>query len=212
MSLLVVASLIFLRHGQAQNNVERRLMGRLPNVPLTQTGRQQAQYAAGYLADMNVSRIYASPIERTLQTADIVDRRCSLEVIPDKRLIEIDMAGYTGMGYSDLLKQHGNIFLKFYEGGPSFAATGVETFKSVRSRVTDMVGHVLKQHPGENVVLVTHMDPIKAMISTVLDLSYRNLYEIIIANGSINVFQVYEERITLGGINIMAPSRFGQMW
>lgn len=207
-----MASIIFLRHGQAQNNVERRLTGRMPNVPLTDTGVAQAEYAARNLSEMNVSRIYSSPIQRAQQTARIVARHNTLEVVTDERLTEIDMGSFTGMKYDDLLATQGDVLMRFYGNETAPAAPRVETFTSVRARVLSMVEDVLARHPGENVVLVTHMDPIKAMLSTILTLSTQNLHELVIANGTLNVFLESDGHFSLGGLNIMEPSRLIKSW
>lgn len=208
-----MTSITFLRHGQARNNVERTLTGRRPGVPLTEHGTEQARYAARLLASMDIAAIYSSPIQRAMQTARIVAEHNSLDVVPDDRLIEIDMGEFTGMKYDDLLARHGNVFLRFYQDDAEFAGLGVETFSSVRARVREMVGYVLERHRGQNTVLVTHMDPIKAMLSTVLDISPGSLHRIIIANGSLNVFPADEEgRVSLGTVNAMDPSRLTRLW
>lgn len=207
-----LAALIFLRHGQAQNNVERRLVGRLPNVPLTETGVGQVEYAASCLKEMGATCVYASPIQRTLQTARIVAERNSLEVREDARLTEINMGRLTGMKYDDLMDRYGNIFLHFYEGSEEFRKMGVETFASVKSRVAGMVDFVLREHPGENVVLVTHMDPIKAMLSAIIPMTPQSLYRLIIANASLNIFLESEGSFSLGSINVMEPSRLVKLW
>lgn len=207
-----MASLIFLRHGQAQNNVERRLVGRLPNIPLTDEGRSQVTYAARCVADMKVSRIYSSPIKRAMDTAQIVAEYNSLEIVPDDRLTEIDMGGLTGMTYDALIQKYGNIFLRFYQGSADFTNMGVETFASVRKRVLNMVSFMQQEHADENVVLVTHMDPIKAMLSTTLNMTSENLYRLIIANASLNVFLSSDGIISVGSINVMEPSRLVKLW
>jgi len=56
--------IIFLRHGQAENNTKRILAGRTEGVPLTKTGVEQAERIARYLKHMDISAIYSSPIER----------------------------------------------------------------------------------------------------------------------------------------------------
>ena len=208
-----MTSITFLRHGQARNNVERRLTGRGPGVPLTEYGAKQARYAARLLADMDIAAIYSSPVQRAMQTARIVAEHNSLDVVPDDRLIEIDMGEFTGMKYDDLMAKYGNVFLRFYQDDSEFAGLGVETFSSVRARVREMVGYVLERHRGENTVLVTHMDPIKAMLSTVLDIAPDSLHRIIIANGSLNVFPADEEgHVSLGTVNAMEPSRLTRLW
>lgn len=207
-----MGSIIFLRHGQAKNNTERVLAGRTPGVPLTDRGLEQAGKAANFLAEMNVSAIYSSPIERARDTAEVVARHNSLEVAVDDRLIELDMGKFTGMPYDEIFSSHGNVFMKFYNGELEIAHNGVETFSEVKRRVLSMVGHVTEHHPDENVVLVTHMDPIKAMLSTVVELSPKNLFDLIIANASLNIFRESQGKFTVSGLNVMHPSRFDRDW
>ena len=207
-----MGSIIFLRHGQALNNTERILAGRTPGVPLTEKGIDQAEKAAKFLEDMNISAIYSSPIERAKDTANIVGKHNSIDVKIDDRLIELDMGKFTGVPYDQIFSSHGNVFMKFYKGELEIAHNGVETFADVKKRVLGMVDHVIENHPDENVVLVTHMDPIKAMLSTVVSLSPENLFELIIANASLNIFREYNRKFSISGINVMHPSRFHQDW
>jgi len=202
--------IIFLRHGQAKNNTERILAGRTEGVPLTDTGIKQAEHTAELLEHMNISTIYSSPIERAKHTAEIVGKHNSLDVTIDDRLIELDMGKFTGMPYDAIFNDHGNVFMKFYNGELEIAHNGVETFSEVKKRVLGIVDHVIEKHPDENVLLVTHMDPIKAMLSTIVDLSPTNLFELIIANASLNIFREKERKFSLSGLNIMHPSRFDQ--
>ena len=207
-----MTSIIFLRHGQAKNNTERLLAGRTEGVPLTDTGIKQAESIATFIKEMKVDHIYTSPIQRAKHTAEIVGNHNSIDPIVDERLIELDMGKFTGMKYDDIFSSHGNVFLKFYQGDVEIAHQGVETFAQVKSRVQSIVDHVISQHSGKNVVLVTHMDPIKAMISSVLGLSPERMFELIVANASINVFKEYDGKLSLKAINVMNPSRFDQDW
>jgi probable phosphoglycerate mutase len=161
---------------------------------------------------MNISAIYSSPIERAKHTAEIVAKHNSLDVTIDDRLIELDMGKFTGVPYDDIFTNHGNVFMKFYNGELEIAHNGVETFSEVKKRVLSIVDHVVEKHPEQNVVLVTHMDPIKAMLSTIVDLSPTNLFELIIANASLNIFREYNRKFSISGINVMDPSRFNHDW
>lgn len=207
-----MGSVIFLRHGQAKNNIERILTGRTPGVPLTEKGIDQAEKAAKFLEQMNISAIYSSPIERARHTAEIVGKHNSLDVIIDDRLIELDMGKFTGVPYDEIFSSHGNVFMKFYNGELEIAHNGVETFSEVKKRVLGIVDHVVENHPDQNVVLVTHMDPIKAMLSTIVDLTPENLFELIIANASLNIFREHKRKFSISGLNVMDPSRFNHDW
>lgn len=200
--------IIFLRHGQAKNNTERILAGRTPGIPLTEVGIKQAKSIARYLKPLKIDIIYTSPIERALTTAEVIAKNNSIEYKIDNRLIEIDMGKFTGMPYNEIFATHGNVFLKFYEGETEIAHNGVETFTEVKKRVLDMVDYVIKQHTNENVLLVTHMDPIKAVLSTILDLKPQSLFELIIANGSLTVINEDQGKLSISAINVMDAKRF----
>ena len=204
--------IIFLRHAQAENNTKRILAGRTEGVPLTKTGIEQAERIAKYLAPIDISAIYSSPIERAKHTAEIVAKNCSLDVVLDERLTEINMGKFTRMNYDDMFAKYGNIFLKFYENDPVISEHEVETFPNVQKRVLDLVDHVLKKHNNENVILVTHMDPIKSMLAKVMNLVPKTLFELIIANASLTIIKEQDKVFSLSAINAMNVDRYSQTW
>jgi len=204
--------IIFLRHAQAENNTKRILAGRTEGVPLTKTGIEQAERIAKYLAPIDISAIYSSPIERAKHTAEITAKNCSLDVVLDERLTEIDMGKFTHMNYDDMFAKYGNIFLKFYENDPVIAKHEVETFPDVQKRVLDMVDYVVKKHNNENVILVTHMDPIKSMLAKVMNLVPETLFELIIANASLTIVKEQDKIFSLTAKNAMNVDRYYQTW
>ena len=204
--------IIFLRHAQAENNVKRILAGRTEGVSLTKAGIEQAKQIAKYLKPLDISAIYSSPIERASHTAEIVAKNNSLDYELDDRITEIDMGKFTRMNYDDMFAKYGNIFLKFYENDPVIAEHEVETYLHVQRRVLDMVDHIVKKHKNENVILVTHMDPIKSMLSTVMDLKSKALFELIIANASLTIIKEHENKFSLSAINAMDVDRYYQTW
>ncbi len=200
--------IIFLRHAQAENNAKRILAGRTEGVPLTKAGIEQAESIAKYLKPLDISAIYSSPIERASHTAEIVAKNNSLDYELDDRITEIDMGKFTRMNYDDMFAKYGNVFLKFYENDPIIAECEVETFPEVQKRVLDMVGYIVKKHKNQNVVLVTHMDPIKSMLSAIMDLKPKTLFELIIANASLTIAKEQDEKFYLSAINAMSAERY----
>jgi len=207
--------IIFLRHAQAENNTKRILAGRTDGVSLTKVGIEQAQRIAKYLKPLDISAIYSSPIERANHTAKIVANAFDEDTIGvelDERLTEIDMGKFTRMNYDDMFAKYGNIFLKFYENDPVIAEHKVETFPGVQKRVLGMVDYVLEKHKNENVILVTHMDPIKSMLAKVMDLKPITLFELIIANASLTIITEQDKKFSLSAINAMDIDRYYQTW
>ena len=204
--------IIFLRHGQAENNTKRILAGRTEGVPLTKIGIEQAEQIGKYLKPIDISAIYSSPIERADNTAKIVAESNSIDYKLDERLTELDMGKFTRMPYDEIFAKHGNVFLKFYSDDPIISEHNVETFPHVQKRVMDMLDYTIKKHDQENVLLVTHMDPIKSVIAKVIDLKPLSLFELIIANCSLTIIKHHDEKLSLSAINAMNADRFIQDW
>ena len=204
--------IIFLRHGQAENNTKRILAGRTEGVPLTKIGIEQAEQIGKYLKPIDISAIYSSPIERANNTAKIVAESNSIDYKLDERLTELDMGKFTRMPYDEIFAKHGNVFLKFYSNDPIISKYNVETFPHVQKRVMDMLDYTIKKHDQENVLLVTHMDPIKSVIAKVMDLKPSSLFELIIANCSLTIIKHHDEKLSLSAINAMDVDRFSQDW
>ena len=204
--------IIFLRHGQAENNTKRILAGRTEGVPLTKIGIEQAENIGKYLKPIDISAIYSSPIERANNTAKIVAESNSIDYKLDERLTELDMGKFTRMPYDEIFAKHGNVFLKFYSNDPIISKYNVETFPHVQKRVMDMLDYTIKKHDQENVLLVTHMDPIKSVIAKVMDLKPLSLFELIIANCSLTIIKHHDEKLSLSAINAMDADRFSQDW
>lgn len=204
--------IIFLRHGQAENNTKRILAGRTEGVPLTKIGIEQAEQIGKYLKPIDISAIYSSPIERANNTAKIVAESNSIDYKLDERLTELDMGKFTRMPYDEIFAKHGNVFLKFYSNDPIISEHNVETFPHVQKRVMDMLDYTIKKHDQENVLLVTHMDPIKSVIAKVMDLKPLALFELIIANCSLTIIKHHDEKLSLSAINAMDADRFSEDW
>ena len=204
--------IIFLRHGQAENNTKRILAGRTEGVPLTKIGIEQAENIGKYLKPIDISAIYSSPIERADNTAKIVAESNSIDYKLDERLTELDMGKFTRMPYDEIFAKHGNVFLKFYSNDPIISEYDVETFPHVQKRVMDMLDYIIKKHDQQNVILVTHMDPIKSVIAKVMDLKPLALFELIIANCSLTIIKHHDEKLSLSAINAMDADRFIQDW
>jgi len=204
--------IIFLRHGQAENNTKRILAGRTEGVHLTKIGIEQAESIGKYQKPIDISAIYSSPIERANNTAKIVAESNSIDYKLDERLTELDMGKFTRMPYDEIFAKHGNVFLKFYSNDPIISEHNVETFPHVQKRVMDMLDYTIKKHDQENVLLVTHMDPIKSVIAKVIDLKPLSLFELIIANCSLTIIKHHDEKLSLSAINTMNADRFIQDW
>lgn len=200
---------IFMRHGQADNNVNRTLVGRHLESHLTEQGRQQVADAARYLKGVKIDRVVASPVIRTVETAKIVCDEIGVEYETDERLYEIELGKLVGMNYEEVVTKYGNLFLKFYdEHDPVLASFGVEPFAEVKKRVRSLLDEVMEKHGSSNVLCVTHLDPIKAAISNMLDLKPEALYQWHIRNAALTILKQHAGIYSLSGVNVMSMHRY----
>jgi 2,3-bisphosphoglycerate-dependent phosphoglycerate mutase len=198
-----------MRHGQADNNVNRILVGRYIESHLTEYGKQQVADTSKYLKNVPIEKVYVSPVTRTIETAKIVCKLLGMSYEIDERLYEIELGKLVGMHFEEIIHKHGNLFLKFYnEDDAMLARYGVESFASVKSRVKHLLDEIIKIQQDKNVLLITHLDPIKAAISILLDLKAEALYRWHIRNASLTILKHETNLYSLSGVNVMGMHRY----
>ncbi|MGE5822922.1 MAG: histidine phosphatase family protein [Nitrososphaerota archaeon] len=200
---------IFMRHGQADNNVNRVLVGRHLESHLTEKGQMEVKETAKLLKSMSVSKIYSSPVTRAIETTQIVGEELGLDYEIDDRLYEIDLGKLAGTNYDEVLNKYGNLFLSFYMGDDSVLSNhGVESFTAVKSRIRDLLDQVMARHNNHNVLLVTHLDPIKAAISYILDLKPESLYKWHMRNAALTILKQEFKTWSISAVNFMGAQRY----
>jgi 2,3-bisphosphoglycerate-dependent phosphoglycerate mutase len=200
---------IFMRHGEADNNVNRILVGRHIESHLTENGRQQVRDTANYLKEILVDKVFVSPVIRARETAEIVCDVINLDYEIDERLYEIELGKLVGMNYEDIIEKHGNLFLKFYSGDEQMLDNyGVESFTSVKMRIKHLLDEAIERYPDKNIIFVTHLDPIKAAISLLLDLKPEALYQWHIQNAALTILKHESKIFSLSGVNVMGLHRY----
>lgn len=200
---------ILMRHGQAENNVNRILVGRHIESHLTDYGRQQVEDTARYLQNVPIEKVYVSPVTRTVETAKIVSKILGISYEIDERLYEIELGKLVGMNYDDIIDKYGNLFLKFYAGADSMLSNyGVESFTAVKRRIKDLMDEIKETEHNKNVLMITHLDPIKAAISVLLDLKPEALFHWHIRNAALTILKHESKIYSLSGVNVMSMHRY----
>ncbi|MGH9992917.1 MAG: histidine phosphatase family protein [Nitrososphaera sp.] len=200
---------IFMRHGQADNNVSRILVGRHIEAHLTEQGKEQVAHAAKNLKGIAISKVYVSPVIRAVETAKIVCETLGMDYEVDERLYEIELGKLVGMNYEEVTTKFGDLFMRFYtESDPVLARFGVENFGSVKQRVKSFLDDAVRRHEDSNILTITHLDPIKAALATILDLKPEALYRWHIRNASLTILKHESKVYSLSGVNVMAIHRY----
>jgi probable phosphoglycerate mutase len=158
------------RHGRTPTTGSI-LPGRAKGLHLSDEGRAQAEAMAERVAVLAADgrrgpvAVYASPLERTTETAKPVAQRLGLRVRSHRGLLECDFGEWTGAELKVLAKKPE--WEQVQRAPSSFRFPGGESFLEMQARITGAVADLAASHPGETVVAVSHADPIKAAVAAV---------------------------------------------
>jgi probable phosphomutase (TIGR03848 family) len=170
---------LLVRHGLTPTT-GKSLPGRAKGLHLADTGQKQAVDAADRIAALatdgrTVDAVYASPLERTRETAAPIAKAVGRKVQIERGLLECDFGDWTGAELKNLMKLPE---WNTVQRAPStFRFPGGESFTEMQTRIVGAIDKVRTAHPGGVVVCVSHADPIKAAVAhamgTHLDLFQR---------------------------------------
>jgi probable phosphoglycerate mutase len=195
---------LLVRHGTTPTT-GKVLPGRAPGLHLAESGLQQAAAVAQRLREWaerdgavnrssangpssngsspnrdtkpRISAVYASPLERTRETAAPIAKALGARVQIARGLLECDFGEWTGAELKDLMKRPEWSTVQRYPSG--FRFPGGESFTGMQARIVDALGDLCRRHPGETIVAVSHADPIKAAVADALG-SHLDLFQRIV--------------------------------
>ena len=160
---------LLVRHGTTPTT-GKVLPGRARGLHLSAEGEAQAEAVAERIAAAGVggprrpSAVYASPLERTTETARPIARRLGLRVRTERGLIECDFGEWTGARLGGLARKPEWQEVQRWPSG--FRFPGGESFLEMQGRMASTLRRLARAHPGETIVAVSHADPIKAAVAT----------------------------------------------
>jgi probable phosphomutase (TIGR03848 family) len=157
---------VFVRHGTTATT-GTTLPGRAAGLHLSDAGVGQAEKAADVLRALpKVDAVYASPLERTRETAGPIARARKLRVRTERGLLECDFGEWTGQPLKELMRRPEWSTVQRYPSG--FRFPGGESFSEMQTRITGAVARLVARHRGGVIVAVSHADPIKAAVADAL--------------------------------------------
>lgn len=187
-------TIIMVRHGQSESNVKKTFTGQL-DAPLTEAGREQARRMARYLDKYKVDKVYASSLERAVETAQaIADRQnCPMETCDE--LMEINSGLWQGLTFTEIAEKYPQTYEVWRTDIGKATPEGGETCKQLYDRVTAFFKKVLEESE-ETICLVCHAIPIRMMESFILAGSADGAQEISwVPNASVTVYE-YDGKFT----------------
>lgn len=165
MPLTGPTTVLFVRHGTTATT-GKVLPGRAQGLHLSEAGRAQADRVASMIGalDPRPVAVYASPLERARETAAPIARSLGVRVRTERGLVEMDIGDWTGMSIKRAVRRREWGTIQRWPSGFSFPRG--ESFTELVARTTDAIGRLVRAHPGETIVAVSHADPIRALVAS----------------------------------------------
>ena len=126
--------ILLARHGETEYNRERRFQGQI-DVPLTDRGREQARALAEVARDERIAALYASPLVRARETAEIVGAALGLEPRLDDRLKEMDVGTWGGRLKDEIEAEDAGTWSRWQAAGEDWRFPGGESLGEQQERV-----------------------------------------------------------------------------
>jgi broad specificity phosphatase PhoE len=191
-----ICTLYLIRHGTTTMNVENRYRGRR-DVPLDAQGWADAVEAARELSPMGLAAVYAGPLRRTINTAQVIADECR---IPDVRilhgLVNLDYGEWEGMTSEEASMFDPHAF-KLYSESPNEAiCPNGERLADGQERMLAAIRLVGERHSGEIVAAVTHAVMIRLAVAKLTGLSGKK-WRIPVGRGSLTRFEVVADSISV---------------
>jgi len=155
------------RHGATMLSEEDRFAG-ATDVALSDEGREQTRRLAERLSDDNILAVYASPLGRTMETAEILAAPHKLEVQIRDGLREINHGRWEQMRRREVEEKFPEEAAEWEKDPYTFAPLGGESGLAVTARALPVLIDIVRAHPGENVLVVSHKATIRLLLSSLL--------------------------------------------
>jgi broad specificity phosphatase PhoE len=196
-----VKTRVFLvRHGATVLSAEDRFAG-ATNVQLSDEGRRQVESLCSRLAGQPISAFYASPLDRTMETARILAGPHGKTVQPEGGFLEINHGVWEGLTRHEAEQRFGEMYVKWEADPYNFAPDGGETGLAVAARAMPALLRAVAGHPGEIICVVSHKATIRLLLGAILGFDprrYRDHLDLNPASLSILDFRdALEGRLTL---------------
>lgn len=163
------------RHGQTKWNTEKRIQG-FKNSDLTEKGINNAKKLGKALENIEFSRVYSSPLGRTMDTSKYILGDRNIEIVTADYLKEINLGTWGGMLSSDIEEKYPIEYDNFWNNPDDYTPVDGETFHQVMERAWTGLEEIINNEDG-NVLIVTHTVVIKCLLAKLKNLPIKNLWD-----------------------------------
>lgn len=184
-------TIVLIRHGETVLTPFKKFSGDGPlNPELTHIGLEQAEKVAAAVAALNPDVIIASPLKRTMQTAEAVSRASGLPITYDSAWIECSFGIWDGLSIDEVKEKYPADY-QAWLSSTGFAPPQGESYDSVAIRVDEALNKVAADYPGQRVAVVAHNGVIKTAVRLALGAPAESIFHIDVSPCSITTVSIW---------------------
>ena len=186
-----VPTMIYLvRHGETEFTAIRRFSGSRLDPKLIERGREQASAVGKYLKNLKADLLVASPLARTLETAELIGKETGLPVQTDEAWVECDFGDWDGLTPEEVRSKFPGEYEKWIES-TSYPTTGGESYDDIALRADLALTALAVANPGKKIIVVTHNLIIRQCARLAFDGNATSPYHVDILPGSVTSISVW---------------------
>jgi probable phosphoglycerate mutase len=164
--------LLLVRHGSTLLSAEDRFAGSV-DVALSEEGLAQARCLGERLEEEKIAAVYASPMKRTIATAEALTAPHAITPTLDAGLREIDHGRWEGLTRAEVEARYGGEYAAWEADPFTFAPDGGESGLAVMARALPVVRAVVQRHPNQTVAVVSHKATLRLILASFLGFDAR---------------------------------------
>ena len=192
--------ILLLRHAETDWNRERRFQG-WRDVPLSATGREQAESAARLLAATRIDAVWSSPLARARDTAAIIAAPHRLAVQESEAFREMGFGDWEGLTRDEVRERFPDAHRAWAEAPHEATWPGAETLAAVRARALAGLEALRAAHTGQTICLVSHGITGRLLILEALGLGPDRLWSFQLSSTGISELEFRDDWTTLHRMN-----------
>jgi probable phosphoglycerate mutase len=200
-------TLLLIRHGENDFVKQDRLPGRLPGIHLNEHGQAQATALAESLQKLPIRAIYASPLERAVETARPSSQALGLPVQLRPGLLDTHVGEWEGLLFKNLRKLP--LWKQVQRQPAEVRFPGGESFLELQERLVNEIEAIRAAHKRNDMIAVVfHCDPIKLVLAHYIGLPLNNFQKLMVSPGSVSVLMLGRSATYLVALNLKPPFVF----
>ena len=169
--------IILVRHGETPWNKDKIFRGSV-DIPLNDTGREEARLAGEWLKGEKIDVAYSSPLSRAVETAENIACHHGLTVQKLDGLADLNYGDWQGLPLAEVKKTSGDFYWQWETMPQTVRFPNGETLEEVRVRALTAVDEVLQRHPDQNILLASHRVVNKVLIAAFIGLDNSHFWRI----------------------------------